>query len=45
MVLYVIEVLKGIFVNGRKFKVFRIDKGSEFKNWWVFFFLEKEGVY
>lgn len=42
---YVIEALKGIFANGRKPKVFRTDKGSEFKNRWVSSFLEKEGVH
>lgn len=42
---YVIEALKGIFANGRKPKVFRTDKGSEFKNRWVSSFLKKEGVH
>lgn len=43
-----VEVIKGfwlIFVIGWKFKVLRMDKGSEFKNKWVKLFLKKEEVY
>lgn len=37
-----VEVIKGFWL---KFKVLRMDKGSEFKNKWVKLFLKKEEVY
>jgi transposase InsO family protein len=40
----VIEALKNIFTAGRKPKVLRTDKGSEFKNRWVSAFLKRNGV-
>lgn len=41
----VIDALKNIFAKGRKPKVLRTDKGSEFKNRWVSAFLKKESVH
>lgn len=41
----VIKGLRSIFAKGRKPKVLRTDKGSEFKNKWVKSFLKKEEVH
>lgn len=41
----VISGLKGIFATGRKPKILRTDKGSEFKNKWVKAFLKRENVH
>lgn len=41
----VIKGLRSIFAKGRKPKVLRTDKGSEFKNEWVRSFLKKEEVH
>jgi hypothetical protein len=41
----VIKALKEIFSMGRRPKVLRTDKGSEFKNKWVKAFLKKENVH
>lgn len=41
----VIDALQNIFAKGRKPKVLRTDKGSEFKNRWVSAFLKKESVH
>ena len=41
----VIKALRVIFAKGRKPKILRTDKGSEFKNKWVKAFLKKEGVH
>jgi hypothetical protein len=37
--------LRSVFGKGRKPKILRTDKGSEFKNKWVKAFLRKEGVH
>jgi hypothetical protein len=37
--------LRSIFAEGRKPKILRTNKGSEFKNKWVKAFLRKEGVH
>jgi hypothetical protein len=41
----VIKALKEIFSKGRRPRVLRTDKGSEFKNRWVKAFLKKENVH